>query len=165
MFLKIAIGNEYDNGQFLFYSVRIYLYKNKLLEFLRNDQIEVITFKFYIRVTGLYFFWALGIISYPASVNSLIATDRVFYNQHSRKRNVWCDEFCPVAVKRLHVPNNERAWTTRRRKQCYILNGIAYQFLPSDIYGKDVFNAIFMIGTVKNNDIALLEDYVLSLQG
>lgn len=140
------------------------MYKNELWELLRNDQKEVITFKFYNRATGLYFFWTIGIVFYPASVKSLITTDSVFYYQHSRKRNVWCYELCPVAVKRLHVPNNERPWTVWRRKQRYIFKVIVYLFLPSDTSVKDLFLYIFIIRTVKGNSITLFKDYVLSRQ-
>lgn len=140
------------------------MYKNELWEMLRNDQNEIVTFKIYKRATGLKSYWHLGKIFYPASVKSLITTDRVFYYQHSRKRNVWCYELCPVAVKRLHVPNNERPWTVRRRKQRYIFKVIVYLFLPSDTSVKDLFLYIFIIRTVKGNSITLFKDYVLSLQ-
>lgn len=101
---------------------------------------------------------------YPASVNSLVTTDRVLYNHYSRKRDVWCYKLCPVVVKRLHFIGNVRPITTRRRKQRYIFKYIAYQFLPFDGSVSDVFSVYFKIGTVKNNAIAILKNYVLSLQ-
>lgn len=125
---------------------------------------EDITFEFYNRATGLFFYWTLGKVCYQASVNSLVTTDRVLYNNYSRKWNVWCYEFCPVAIKRPHHFSKERILTTRRRKQRYIFKVTVYLFLPSDSSFGDLFLNIFVIRTVKDNSITPLKDYVLGLQ-
>lgn len=73
-----------------------------------NDQKEDITFEFYNRATGLFFYGFIGKVLYPASVNSLVTTDRVLYIHYSRKRDVWCYEFYPVPVKRPHFSSKKR---------------------------------------------------------
>lgn len=125
---------------------------------------KIITFEFYNRATGLFFYGINGKVLYPASVNSLVTTDRVLYIHYSRKRDVWCYEFYPVPVKRPHFSSKKRRSTTRRRKLRYIFKVTVYLFLPSDSSIGDLFLNIFVIRTVKDNSITPLKDYVLGLQ-
>lgn len=60
------------------------------------------------------FFWSLWKVYYPASVCSLIPTDRVLYYHNCSTGGVWCYGFCPVVGEWPHFFNINRKWTFRQ---------------------------------------------------
>lgn len=89
--------------------------------------------KFDNRIADRTFFWSLWKVYYPASVCSLIPTDRVLYYHNCSTGGVWCYEFCPVVGEWPHFFNINRKWTFRQWKHGNIFIFIRDPFLPSDI--------------------------------